>query len=105
MPRLRDFFESDLSTFINNDEFATKAVIEDEEVNIVLDNDLLKERQLKNHIEGLHTEELLFHVVKSDLSFYPRADNRVKVDSEFWKITDVQEDEGLFIVKVELVSA
>lgn len=105
MPKLRDYFFSDLNTFINTDEFATKAVIEKETVSIVIDNDKLAERQNKNNIEGLHKEELLFHVAKSELSFYPRPDNRVKVDDDFWKITDVQEDEGLFTITVEWVSA
>ncbi|WP_100406669.1 head-tail joining protein [Bacillus solitudinis] len=105
MPKLRDYFFSDLLTFINSDEFAVKAIIEDEEVDVVLDSDKLKERQMNNHTEGIHTEELLFHVSKSGLSFYPRSGNRVRVDGSLWKVIDVQEDEGLFTITVEWVSA
>ena len=105
MPNLRDYFESDLPTFVNDKEFAVEAVIEGEKVVVVLDSDKLKERQSKNHAEGLHTEELLFYVEKSKLSFYPRPDNRVNVDGSSWKITEATDDEGLFTIKVELVSA
>ncbi|MGO4890295.1 hypothetical protein ACJ2A9_21310 [Anaerobacillus sp. MEB173] len=105
MPKLRDYFFSDLNTFINEDEFATEAIIEDEIVSVVIDNDKLAERQLNNHAEGLHTEELLFHVSKISLTFYPRPDNRVRVDGSLWNITDVQEDEGLFTITAKMVRA
>lgn len=105
MPRLRDFFESDLDTFVNDDEFAVKAMIEDEEVSVVIDNEKLAERQSNNHTEGLNTEELLFSVIKSRLSFYPRPGNRVRVDGALWNITNVQPDEGLLIITAEWVSA
>lgn len=105
MPTARDYFLKDLQTFINPDEFAVQATIEGETVNVVIDTEKLKERQLANYAEGLHTEELLFHVVKKELSFYPRPDNRVKVDGSHWKVIDVQEDEGLFVITVELISA
>ena len=105
MPIFRDFIESDLDVFINSDEFATDAIIEDEEVVVTLDNDSLNERKLNNRKEGLHTEELFFFVKKSDLTFYPRPDNQVEIDGDHWYVTNVDEDEGLFEITVKLVGS
>lgn len=101
----RDFLQQDLNTFINPTEFGVPIKIEDETVLVVLDDEVMKERQLAKQIEGeLHTEELLFYVRKIDLSFYPRPDNLVFFDNVRWQVVDIQEDEGMFTVTCERVS-
>lgn len=101
----KSLIEADLKTFINPNEFGELAIIEGEEVIIVTDAETMKERQLAKEIEGeLHEEELLFYVEKEEISFYPRSDNIVIIDEVQWKITDVQEDQGLFTITAELVS-
>ncbi|GEN83624.1 hypothetical protein SLU01_19360 [Sporosarcina luteola] len=101
----KDLIEDDLKTFVNPDEFGEPAIIEGESVIVVPDADKMKERQLAKGLEGeLHNEELLFYVEKSQLSFYPRPDNTAVIDGVKWRITDVQEDAGLFTITVELIS-
>ena len=95
--------QDDLSVFLNQDEFGTTLTIEDELVVVVPDDEKMIERQLGKQLE-LHNEELLFYVEKSKLSFYPRPDNVVRFDNVVWKVSQVQEDEGLFTITAERVS-
>lgn len=101
----RDYLHRDLQIFINPKEFGVPITIEGETILVVLDDEIMKERQLVKQIEGeLHNEELLFYVPKIDLSFYPRPDNIVFFDDVRWSVVDIQEDEGLFTVTCERVS-
>lgn len=101
----KDVLQDDLKTFLNFNEFGETAVIEGEQVIVVLDADKMTERQLAKGLEGeLHNEELLFYVEKSLLSFYPRPDNTAVIDGVKWRIKDVKEDIGLFTITAELIS-
>lgn len=98
----KNLIEDDLKTFLNFNEFGEPAIIEGEPVIVVLDADKMTERQLAKGLEGdLHNEELLFYVEKSQLSFYPRPDNTAVIDGVKWRVTNVQEDIGLFTITVE----
>lgn len=100
MVKLRDYFESDLDTFINNDEFGTNVVIEKETISIVVDNDLLKEMQLANGGEGLENSEILFHARKINFNFVPHVGQDVLFNGELYYIDDIKEDEGVFTITI-----
>lgn len=96
MPKLKDYFEKDLGVFINDDEFATEVLIDNEPTLVVLDSDSLKELQLKNGGEGLATSELLFYVKKTDLKFKPFVGQDIFLNEKLYYINDVKEDEGIY---------
>lgn len=101
----KDFLESDLQkTFFNTGEFATTIIFEGESVDILLDDDMLKQQQLKKGQTGAHKEELLFYVRKSQLLFYPRPDNIALFDNCRWLVKEVSEDLGMFTIKAERTS-
>jgi hypothetical protein len=102
MPNLRDYFASDLSTFINTDEFATKVMIDDDEISVVIDEDALKEFKLKNGGEGLANCEILFHVAKSDMTFDPKRGQDIMFDGELLYIANVIEDNGVYTIALEV---
>lgn len=94
------------SVFFNveADEFADVAILEGEQVNIILDEDRLKERQGKKGQEGVHNEELLFYVVRSSISFYPRPDNTLLYYDCKWLVVECYDDMGMFTIKAKRVS-
>ena len=92
------------NVFFDTDEFAIETTIEGEIVNIIPDEDSLKKWQGKKGQEGVHDEELLFYVVRKDLSFYPRPDNVLQYDECKWIITECSEDLGMLTVKAKRVS-
>lgn len=100
MVKLRDYFESDLKTFINTNEFATEVTIENEQTLVVIDNDLLTELQLSSGGEGLEDSEILFHVEKINLKFIPHVRQDILFNGELYYINDVKEDEGIYTITI-----
>ena len=100
MPKLRDYFEKDLDTVIESNEFATEHDLDGKTVKCVLDNDTLKELQLSNGGEGLANSELLFHIKSSELDFTPFVDQDITFDKKLYYINSVQEDEGLYTIAI-----
>lgn len=100
MSKFRDFLESDLKTFINTNEFAEEIDIDGNKVTVIIDSDALKELQLTNNGEGLAKNELLFHVVKSELPFEPLIGQDLYIKNELYYINDVKEDDGLYTIRL-----
>lgn len=95
---LKEYFSSDLSTFFNFNEFAEKHKINNEDIPIIIDHELLKERQIKC-AEGTYLGDVLFHVKKSDFGEAPAIGQPVKFDGDCtMRVTDFQEDMGIYII-------
>ena len=95
MPKLKDYFESDLDTFINDDEFSTIHTINGVEMQIIMDSDKLKTKQAK---DGVYEGDVLFHVKKSVFGEAPAIGNLIELDGGTYRVTDFQEDEGLYSI-------
>ena len=95
---LKDYFKTDLSTFFNIDEFSEIHNISGKDIPIVIDNDLLKERQMKN-ASGIYSGDVLFYVKKSDFGDAPAIGEPVKFDGDnTMRVTDFQEEEEIYII-------
>lgn len=99
--KFKDQIQKDLSIFINPLEFSEEADIGGKKVNVVIDNDKLKEHQLKMGGEGLIQNGLLFHVKKSDMPFKPSPRQRIDFNDSHCTIVDVQEDVGIYTITLE----
>lgn len=100
MPKLRDYFDSDLQSAMNTDEFAEEVEIDGNLTIVVMDSDLLKELQLRNNGEGLTRSELLFHVKKDDLKFTPSEGQDISFKDSLYYINSVKYDEGLYTIAI-----
>lgn len=98
MPSFRDFLSSDLSTFINESEFAEKLIVDGKEITVVMDNDTLQEHKLKQGGEGLARSELLFHVSKTEFEKEPFIEQRMRINNRFYQVSDVSESDGMYTV-------
>lgn len=95
MPSLRDYFFSDLSTFINQDEFAELHAIDGVELPIVIDNDRLKDRTQKE-FDGISIGEILFYVKKEDLTDRPEQGKPIRFGKRQMYISDCKENMGMY---------
>lgn len=102
MMNFKDHLLKDMHTFINISEFAVIAEIEGSNVNVVIDNDTLKEYQLKNGGEGLINDGLLFHVKKSEMPFIPIPGQDIMFNNSYYFIEDVVENDGLYTITLEV---
>lgn len=99
MVEFKDFLQFDIAaTFINPKEFGEPAIINGDSVHVVIDNDLLKEQNLKNGGEGLAHNELLFHISKLDLPKKPIPNKVMTFNKIIYSISDVVDSPGLYTI-------
>lgn len=98
MGSFRDFLSSDLkNTFFNPKEFAEKHIINDKEIEIIIDNDKLKDRQYQmKKAEGTYLGDVLFYAKKNDLPGKPVIGLHMKLDTKMYRVTEVNEDEEMY---------
>lgn len=104
MPRLKDFLKSDLDTFFNIDEFATDHIVDGVEIPIVIDNELIEERQ-KNSQKydaniGLHKADLMFAVKKDDFGEKPSVNQNINLDGQIYQVSDVEDEDPLYWISL-----
>lgn len=92
----KDQVNADLDVFLNLDEFGELHTINGVQLNIVIDNDKLKERQAKAQYgyEG----DLLFYVAKVSYGDLPAVGQIVRFDGEIYRVSDVQDAAGLLTI-------
>jgi len=97
--RFKDCVNADLKVFFNIDEFAELHTINSVQLNIVIDNDKLKERQAK--AEYGYKGYVLFYVQKSVYGDAPAIGQIVKFDGEVCRVSDFQDDNGMYSITLE----
>lgn len=100
MATFKDYLASDNDIFFNTDEFGELHNINGNNMTIMIDNDLLKERQIKS-AEGTYTGNLLFSVRASEFGEKPAIEQIIKYDTKPMRVTDCQEDAGIYIITLE----
>jgi hypothetical protein len=82
--------------FLNPDEFTSLHIIDGTQLLIVVDNDMLKERQTKK--EYAYEGDILFYVQKTIYGDAPAIGQIVNYDGEIYRVSDFQEDDGLYSI-------
>jgi hypothetical protein len=96
----KDDIEADLDVFFDTDEFASTHLVNGVSMEIVIDNDLIKERQAKstNSPNGVYEGEILFHVKASAFGEKPAISQVVNLDGDIYRVSDAQEDDGMYSI-------
>jgi len=92
----KDQVNADLDVFLNLDEFGELHTVDGMQLSVVVDNDKLKERQAKAQYgyEG----DLLFYVAKAFYGDLPAVGQIVRFDGEIYRVSDAQEDMGMYFI-------
>lgn len=104
MPKLCDYLDSDLAAMFNTDDFATPHMIDGHEFNIIMDEELVKERQDKrlSDPEGYFSGSTAFHVVKAEYDAVfggrPEPEQIMDLDGVIYRVVDCQDDAGDYII-------
>lgn len=106
---LRDSFESDLDIFIDTDEFAVTKTINGTPMQVVWDTAQFK-RFEEEDIQltdpaGIYDDILVMEVKTSVYGNKPGVGERVDIDDDFYLVVDVNEWEGLFEIKLQIMAA
>jgi hypothetical protein len=93
----KDQVQSDLTVFINDDEFAEPHVIDGRTINVIVDNDRLKERSKKEY-DGISVGEILYFVKVEDFGEHPEQGTPQIFDGRPMYVFDCREDDGMYEV-------
>lgn len=89
----KDFLQQDISNvFVNQGEFAEKAMIEGVEMEIVLDSDMIVAGDKKHQVA---TYDVVFHVATSYFTEIPRAEKIMDFNGKEYIIASVSDDMGM----------
>ena len=97
---LRDDFDSDLDQMFDTEEFATVHQVDGSVMTVIVDEELVKERQAKKSSDpdGYYVGELLFMVKKSVFGERPAIGQLINFEGITQYVSDCQEDEGMYII-------
>jgi len=89
----KDFLMQDINNvFVNQDEFAEKAIVEGIEMDIVLDTDMISPADKKNQVAAY---DVVFHVASSYFGEIPQADKIMNFNGRDYMIESVSDDMGM----------
>lgn len=103
MPRLKDYLESDLDVFFNPDEVGEFHNIDGEDILVIIDNDLIEERQKNaqqnfNDPTGIYKADVLFAVKKTDFGEKPAVGENIMFDNRLYQVSDTEDEGNTYII-------
>ena len=88
-----------LKVFLNIDEFSELHTVDGVQLSIVVDNEKLKERQAK--AEYGYKGDILFYIQKTVYGDAPAIGQIVNFDGEVCRVSDFQDDNGMYSITLE----
>ncbi|WP_049043300.1 hypothetical protein [Clostridium sporogenes] len=101
MLNAKDYFYNDLSNFMNTNEFAEMHRIANKTLNVIVDNDRLKERSKKEY-DGIIVGDVLIFVKAKDYGQPPKPDSILYFDGKPYLVFDVRNDMGMYEIILKL---
>jgi len=95
MSKLKDYFSSDLNTFVNQDDFAETHTIDKRVLTIIVDNDRLMHRS-KKEFDGISFGEILYFVKKSEFGARVEEGTPQIFDGRQMYVFNIREDNGMY---------
>ncbi len=94
----KDILNNDLSIFFNIDEFGEQHIINNQKLNIIIDNETLKQRNKKEY-DGILQADLLYYVKAADIIKKPKSGDVQTIDRlGIYTVFDVKLDSGVYEV-------
>lgn len=104
MSAFQEMLRQDIgSVFLNPEEFGEIHVVDGKEMVVILDDNELAERGNKvvTMAEGLHERRLLMYVSAEDFGPEPLIGRRLRLDGEYFTVSDVSCEGGMYAVSLE----
>lgn len=103
MPRLQDYFASDLNVFLNTDEFAEVHNIDGIDLPAVIDSDEMKtySNNKSEQYDGIYAGRLVVYVEAAGLPDRPVFDQQIRLDGSLYLVVECTEDNGILKIVLE----
>lgn len=100
----KDFVAQDVkNTFLSSFEFAEPVTINGKNMNVVIDDETLKEQKILKG-EKLAKAELLFYVASAEFEHIPLVSKQMKFNNKLYRIVDVTPQMGMLMIILERLS-
>lgn len=88
---------------MNNDEFSEKHQIDDVEMDVIVDQNELVERQIKvnQHMNGVYSCALLIYVKETQFGNKPKIGSQLKLDKKLYTVNECTSENGLYAITLE----
>lgn len=96
----KEQIKADLNIFFNPDEFGEAHIINNQKLNIVVDNEVLKQRNRKEY-DGILQADLLYYVKATDIIKKPVSGAVQTFDGVLYTVFDVKIDSGVYEVVLQ----
>lgn len=96
----KEQFNQDLNIFFNIEEFAEEHIVNNQKLNVVIDNETLKQRNKKEY-DGILQADLLYFVKESDIIKEPVSGDIQYFDGAIYTVFDVKVDSGVYEVVLQ----
>lgn len=93
----KEQINSDLDIFFNINEFSESHTINGKIVNLIIDNETLKQRNRKEY-DGILQADLLYYVKATDILKRPISGQVQNIDGLMYTVFDVKYDFGVYEV-------
>lgn len=101
----KDIIKNDIdTTFLNEDEFAEKHVVDGKEMTIIVDNNemLEREKRYKEQLEkGTFVKQMLIYVKASEFGRLPRIGRLLNLDGKNYTVTDAIREGAMYSISLE----
>ncbi|WP_409174812.1 hypothetical protein [Brevibacillus fortis] len=103
----KDQIATDLTVFINPNEFGDFHNVDGRRLLIVISKDATTGRQRKNSSdhysmsEGIHTGTIKVYANASDFPDIPAADSFMEIDGELYRVVDCDNQMGVLVIDLE----
>lgn len=95
MSKLKDYIQSDINTFFNNDEFGEIHNIDGRLLSVLVDNDHLINRS-KVEYEGVMAGDILYFINTSQFEKAPKIGDVQRFDNIICEVFDIRINSGTY---------
>lgn len=92
------------NVFLTPEEFGEPHVINQKEMNVIIDNNELLEREKKTKMmdEGLYRKQFLIYVSAGEFGKLPAIGRILEMDGSFYRVTDAIDEAGIYSINMEV---
>ena len=106
-PSFKDLVAADISAaFLNGQEFADTHTIDGREMDAVVDDDALLERDAARggvHSDGIYRVRRLIYVAKADYGGRPPSGKRLNLDGREYRVVQADDAAGVLSIEIEAI--
>lgn len=95
MLKAKDYFKSDIDSFLNINEFGELHIIDRVQYSAVVDNDRLQERSKKEY-DGVYVGDILYFINQDSFKRVPKVNDIQVFDGKPCEVFDIRKDMGMY---------